>query len=313
MKKLFYFILLVAGLSSIHSCKDLVDEEGNPLLDLNDNTGLIGPRSLFREITNSDTIAEYRYNGLLLSKALTKGKRTKSVTDLMWSGDKISKITFYGFLDEDKNGTLDNDSVAYTQLLTYGAGGRLTIIAENRISYVKTVPPGSTIPVLPWVVSKKYKKLYNLEYATGTDKLSKITMKNGEEITGVNFDYTTYSVSNYTYTGDNISKVERNYGPMTGGTMGTATEKYKYEYFTFDSQINPHTLLPFAYKVSSLLATRVNDEKSQSLSINNPRRLTVTDMMVPIPTPIVFTTNYAYDLQTYMTRGFGINYIYKPQ
>ncbi|MEG2509197.1 MAG: hypothetical protein RSA74_07095, partial [Chryseobacterium sp.] len=64
---------------------------------------------------------------------------------------------------------------------------------------------------------------------------------------------------------------------------------------------------------SSLLATRVNDEKSQSLSINNPRRLTVTDMMVPIPTPIVFTTNYAYDLQTYMTRGFGINYIYKPQ
>ncbi|MBD8084335.1 hypothetical protein [Chryseobacterium caseinilyticum] len=313
MKQLFYFILLVAGLSSVHSCKDLVDEEGNPLIDLNENSGLIGPRSLFREITNADTIAEYRYNGLLLSKVLTKGKSTRSVKDLMWSGDKVSKITFYGFLDEDKDGALDADSVAYTQLLTYGAGGRLTIISENRISYVKKIPTGGTVPALPWVIDKKYKKIYNLEYATGTDKLSKITMRNGEEVTGVPFDYTLYSISNYAYSGDNIATVTRDYGTITAGTFGTPTEKYKYEYFTLDTQINPHTLLPFAYKISHLLSTRVNDEKSHSLSINNPRRLTITDMMMPIPTPVVFTTNYAYDPQTYMTQGFGINYIYKPQ
>ena len=313
MKQLFYFILLVAGLSSVHSCKDLVDEEGNPLLDLNENTGLNGPRALYREITDSDTIAEYRYNGLLLSKVLTKGKHTRSNTDLSWSGNKISKITFYGFLDENKDGTLDDDSIAYTQLLTYGAGGRLTIIAENRTTYKKTLPAGSTIPVLPWVVDKKYKKLYNVEYAPGTDKLNKITMRNGEEVTGTPFDYQDYSVATYTFAGDNIGKVERNYGPINAGTFGTPTEKYAYEYFTLDTQINPHTLLPFEYKVSALLATRVNDEKSHSLSINNPRRLTITDMMVPIPTPVVFTTNYSYDPQTYMTRGFGINYFYKPQ
>ncbi|KQT15538.1 hypothetical protein ASG31_14860 [Chryseobacterium sp. Leaf404] len=313
MKQLFYFILLVAGLSSVHSCKDLVDEEGNPLIGLNENSGLIGPRSLFREITNSDTIAEYRYNGLLVSKVLTKGKSTRSVTDMMWSGDKISKITFYGFLDEDKDGSLDADSVAYTQLLTYGAGGRLTIIAENRTTYKKVIPPGGTVPALPWLVDKKYKKIYNLEYAAGTDKLSKITMRNGEEVTGMPFDYSMYSVSNYTFTGDNVTTVDRNYGTITGGTFGTPTEKYKYEYSTFDTQINPHTLLPFAYKISALLSTRVNDEKSQSLSINNPRRYTVTDMVPPIPTPIVFTTNYLYDPQTYMTVGFGVNYIYKPQ
>lgn len=313
MKQLFYFILLVAGLSSIHSCKDLVDEEGNPLIDLNENTGLNGPRSLFREITDSDTIAEYRYNGLLLSKVLTKGKSTRSVTDLMWSGDKVSKITFYGFLDEDKDGSLDADSVAYTQLLTYGAGGKLTIIAENRISYVKKIPTGGTVPALPWVVDKRYKKIYNLEYATGTEKLSRITMRNGEEVTGMPFDYKLYSISNYAYSGDNIATVTRDYGTITGTAFDTPTEKYKYEYFTLDTQINPHTLLPFAYKISSLLSTRVNDEKSHSLSINNPRRLTITDMTVPIPTPVVFTTNYTYDVQTYMTRGFGINYIYKPQ
>lgn len=311
MKQLFYFILLIAGLSSIHSCKDLVDEDGNPLLDMNQNTGLIGPRALFREITNSDTIAEYRYNGLLVSKVLTKGKSTRSVTDLSWSGDKISKITFYGFLDDDKDGALDADSTAYTQLLTYGVGGRLTIITENRTTYVKTAGPGGTL-ILPWKVDKKYKKIYNLEYATGSDKLSKITMQNGEEITGSVFAYQDYSVTNYTYSGDNISIVNRIYGDIIGGSFNTPDENYKYEYFNYDDQINPHTLLPTAYKISAILATRVNDENSHTFSINNPKRYTVTDMTVPIPTPIVYTTNYTYDAQTYMTKGFGINYFYKP-
>jgi hypothetical protein len=311
MKQLFYFILLIAGLSSIHSCKDLVDEEGNPLLDINNNTGLTGPRALFREVTNADTIAEYRYNGLLVNKVFTKGKHTRSVTDLLWSGDKVSKISFYGFLDEDKDGNLDDDSVAYTQLLTYGAGGRLTIITENRTLYKKTSGPGGTL-VLPWVVNKKYKKMYNLEYATGTDKLSKITMRDGKEITGNVFDYTDYSITNYTYAGDNVSVVNRVYGTIIANVFQTPTENYKYEYFTYDDKINPHTLLPSAYKISSILSTRVNDEKSHTFSINNPKRLTITDMMVPIPTPVVYTTNYAYDPQTYMTQGFGIYYFYKP-
>jgi hypothetical protein len=30
MKQIFYFILLIAGFSSIHSCKSLLDEDGNP-------------------------------------------------------------------------------------------------------------------------------------------------------------------------------------------------------------------------------------------------------------------------------------------
>jgi hypothetical protein len=99
MKQLFYFILLLAGISSMHSCKEMVDDEGNPLIDLNETGGLNGPRALYREVTNADTIAEYHYNGLLLSRVLTPGlDNGNSVTDIMYSGDKISKIDFKGFL-----------------------------------------------------------------------------------------------------------------------------------------------------------------------------------------------------------------------
>ena len=101
MKRLFYFILLIAGFSSIHSCKDLTDEEGNPLLDLNENTGLIGPRALSREVTNVGMIAQYQYTGLLLTKVITE---KASITDVEWSGDKISRLTFNGFLDLDNDG-----------------------------------------------------------------------------------------------------------------------------------------------------------------------------------------------------------------
>jgi len=32
----------------------------------------------------------------------------------------------------------------------------------------------------------------------------------------------------------------------------------------------------------------------------------------PIPVPVIFSTAYRYDAQTYMTQGFAVNYIYKP-
>ena len=89
MKRLFYFILLIAGISSVHSCKDMVNEEGDPLIDLNQSSGFNGPRALFREVTDSDTIAEYRYNGLLLSRVITD---KYSAANVMWSGDKISQM-----------------------------------------------------------------------------------------------------------------------------------------------------------------------------------------------------------------------------
>lgn len=308
MKRLFYFILLLAGFSAVHSCKNVVDEDGDPLVDLNTNSGLNGPRALYREVTDADTIAEYHYSGLLATKVLTRGK---SITDVMYSGDKVSKINFNGFLDDNGDGLLDKDSISYTQLFTYGNTGRLESISENRSIYKRDVPvPPATVGL--FVIFKKTKSFYTLEYSGSTSKLAVINMKTGIDVSGTTFAYNEYSTSTYEYQGDNISKVVRNYGTMTGGVMAPATIKLGYAYSNYDAQISAYTLLPFAYKVSVLLSTHANDLRSLMLSPNSPKRMSVTDLTLPIPAPVVFSTDYVYDPQTYVKKGFGINFIYKP-
>lgn len=310
MKRIFYFILLIAGFSSIHSCKDLLDEDGNPLLDLNNTGGLNGPRALYREITDKDTIAEYHYSGLLVTKVITD---SASVTDIMYSGDKISQINFNGFLDLDGNGKLDQDSVSYTQLFTYANNSQLQTISENRSIFRRPPPvPPATTPG-PQTLLRKEKTLYKIKFNAATAKLDSIIMQNGPDAAGVPFAYNAYSKTAYTYVGDNVSKVLRTYGPMAGNVFGAATMKYSYEYYAYDDQISPFTLLPMGYKISRILSTVINDKESLILSPNNPKRWSLTDLTPPIPTPIVKSTNYVYDVQTYMTKGYGINYIYKPQ
>jgi len=307
MKRLFYFILLIAGFSSIHSCKDLTDEEGNPLLDLNDNTGLNGPRALSREATDFGLIAQYEYNGLLLSRVITE---KASITNVEWSGDKISKVTFNGFLDLDSDGTIDTDSVSYTQQYTYGNLGKLTLISENRTIFRKAPPvPPSTVPG-PYAVFSKTKAIYTLTYSSTTSKLASIVMKRGNDIPS--FVYTDYTKAAYSYLGDNVSSVTKEVGKLTGNVFEPATQNYKFDFNSYDSQISGYTLLPFEYKVAVLISTNINDDRSLMLSPNSPKRAAVTDMTQPVPTPIVVSTNYRYDPQTYMTQGFGINYFYKP-
>lgn len=310
MKQIFYFILLIAGFSSVHSCKSLLDEDGNPLLDLNTTEGLSGPRALYREITSKDTIAEYHYSGLLVTKVITD---SASVTDIMYSGDKISQINFNGFLDLDGNGKLDKDSISYTQLFTYANNSKLATISENRSTFRRPpiVPPATTPN--PQTLLKKEKTLYNIKYSASTGKLDSIIMRNGPDVAGTQFAYTDYSRTAYSYVGDNVSKVIRYYGPMAGGVFGGVIGKFSYEYYAYDDQVSPFTLLPHVYKISRLLSTEINDKESLILSPNNPKRWSVTDLTPPIPTPIVKSTNYVYDPQTYMTKGYGVNYIYKPQ
>jgi len=302
MKRLFYFILLVAGISSIHSCKDLADENGDPLVDLNTNTGLNGARALHQEITDFATVADYHYTGLLL----TKVNNGASITDIAYSGDRVSKITFDGFLDLNNDGTLDPGKVTYTQLFTYGASGRLESITENRNIYkVMGTPPAQ-------VLDKQTKSVYTLKYNASTGKLETISMKTGLDVSGTPFEYTAYSEAKYTYLGDNISKVEKGFGTITAGVNDPITLKYEFGFLNYDDRISPYTLLPTAYKISYILSTSLNDGRSLMLSPNNPSRVSFTDLNVPVPTPVITSTNFTYDPQTYLTKGYGVYYIYKP-
>ncbi len=302
MKRLFYFILLVAGISSIHSCKDLADENGDPLVDLNTNTGLNGARALHQELSDFGNLADYHYTGLLL----TKVNNGASITDIAYSGDRISKITFDGFLDLDNDGTLDPGKVTYTQLFTYGASGRLESITENRNIYKLTGTPPAQ------VLDKQTKSVYTLKYNASTGKLETISMKTGIDVSGTPFEYTAYSEAKYTYLGDNISKVEKGFGTITAGVNDPITVKYEFGFLNYDDRISAYTLLPTAYKISYILSTSLNDSRCLMLSPNNPSRVSFTDLNVPVPTPVVTSTNFTYDQQTYLTKGYGRYYIYKP-
>ncbi len=307
MKRLFYFILLFVGVTAVHSCKDLMDEDGNPLLDINTNTGLNGPRALYREITDSDTLATYYYNGLQLSRVVMDS--ADSASNIAWSGDKISRIDFKGFLDMNGDGELEKDSIIFTQQFTYGSTGRLETISENRSFYKRTITPPSITPG-PQTLYKKTKALYTLKYSAATAKLDSIIMRNGPDAPGTSF--TDYSKTKYEYSGDNVSKVTRSYGAMNGNVFGAVIEKLGYDYGNYDAQINPFTLLPAAYKISRLLSGERNDLQSWILSVNSPKRVSITDLTQPVPNPSIISTDYTYDPQTYMIRGYGVNYIYKP-
>ncbi|WP_027387610.1 hypothetical protein [Chryseobacterium gregarium] len=312
MKRLFYFILLLVGVATVHSCKDTLDENGDPLVDINMNTGLNGPRALYREITDSDTLATYYYNGLQLSKVITDS--ADSAANIAWSGDKISRVDFRGFLDLDGNNKIDKDSISYTQQFTYGNTGRLEIISENRSFYVRSITaPYSVAAPGPQTLYKKTKALYNLKYAAATGKLDSIIMRNGPDAPGTSF--TDYSKTKYEYSGDNISKVTKTFGTMNGNIFGAVTGKWGYDYGNYDAQISPFTLLPNAYKISRLLSVENKDNDLKNfwiLSPNSPKRISATDLTQPIPDPLIKSTDYVYDPQTYMIRGYGVNYIYKP-
>ena len=306
MKHFFYLILLGAGLSALHSCKDMTDEEGNPLIDLNQNTGLNGNRALYREESSAGRIADYKYNGLNLSSVI---QPMNSFTDVLWSGDKISQINFRGHLDTDGDSVPDLDSIAYTHLLTYGNQGRLSLITETRAIYTKNLVAG--VPVGPYLLSERRKAEYNIKYNQMSGKMDSIIMKSGKEIAGTPFTYDTYSKAGYNYTGDNVTMIDKKVGQILAGNNEPADMHYSYEYLNYDTGISAYNLLPFAYKVSSLISTDHANTRAFILSPNSPKRTIVTDLKQPIPNPLISSTNFEYDNQNYVSRGYGIYYFYK--
>ncbi|MFC3160345.1 hypothetical protein ACFOEQ_19370 [Chryseobacterium arachidis] len=195
---------------------------------------------------------------------------------------------------------MEKDSIVYTQQFTYAGTGKLEKISENRSYYHRiTTAPFSVTNPSPQTLYKKVSSLFDLKYSSSTGKLESTNMKSGPDGPGVNFD--TYADTKYEYSGDNVSKVVKNYGPITAGVPGAATRKLGFEYNNYDANINPFTLLPFEYKVTRLIDMDIYlaglttpylaNEKHPNgwmISPNNPKRLSITDLAVPVPTPTFF-------------------------
>lgn len=288
------------GLMLTHSCKDMLDTDGNPLNGTKDPVeGIEGQRALYREITAADTIAEYHYNGLLLSEVI---EGDGEVTKLSYSGDKITKIDYYAK-------TTPTDSVTYSRLFTYGINSRISTITETRQNWTLDI----TVPIDPPVIGSKTKTIFEFkyDYPTLPTKMSSILMKTGTEVAGSPFAYTDFSQSSYVYDiRQNLTKMEKYDGtidPVSGALVRNGNY-YKTEYFDYDNNFSPFTLLPWEYRVSATLDYEYINYK---LSPNNPKKMVLDSDILPSPT--TFTSNFVYDPQAYLKVGYFVNYIYKPQ
>lgn len=312
MKKIFYIFLAVSGLVALDSCGRFEGEYGNPLVNYTPADGeLTGDRALFREYTDVENIAEYRYTGLLVTEVIGPMHKRRDNTKIIYSGTKIATVIF--------NGRKGTDSIEYSQNFTHGINDRIDKVTETRkIWDLSTDPPLNNLPA-PTV----YKTQYDMKFNTlGSSRFDEITMKTRIDVVG-NTDFTDYSKTIFTYTGNNVTKVVKEYGAITGGNVfEPATSSYVFEYTDYDDKIAPTTLLPYGYNLSRILA---NDSFLQSpltpgqpvtvnifhyiMSANNPEKLKVSELN---STPINMGTDYVYDKQNFMTKGFNVYYLYKP-
>lgn len=295
MKKIYYLLLMIFGLSIVtQSCKKMEDEDGDLLNNYGANEGgLNGPRYLAYELGNGDsTLAIYRYNGLKLN-LVVNGKNVKNIT---YNGDMINKIDFYG-----KQAT---DSIRYTQYFTYNNAGKITSIAETRSQYDSL-----------GVNTKNFKTLYNMYYSSTSGKVDSITMRKGQQLSGQTFAYNQYAISKIDYYAPgtayigNVQKMKKSEGEIdAAGNFGPILQEFEYSFDSYDDKISPYGLLPFGYNLHNLLESELG---VYHLSPNNPRVFTISGDT--LPAPITQSTMYTYDPQKYALTGFfGTNYVYAP-
>lgn len=328
MKRIFYILLAVAGLAGVQSCGKFSDTDGDPLINyVPDDGELTGPRALFQEVTDFDITAEYHYNGLLLTDVagplnVTRDshKKARDYSVITYSSEKISKITY--------NGRRGNDSISLVQNFTYASNGRIDKVSETRSTYDLTPPatpptPPATIMALP--APKKTRTVYTLKYPdVNAMRMNNITMITGTEAAGTTFVNTQYSTSDYTYVGANVSQVVKKYGniDVATGAFNTPASMYTYDYTKYDTNINPYTLLPYAYKLSRILTFDSSlipvggtvpvwpDVKHYNFSDNNSKegKLTIAGVIAPV----TWNTQFDYDKQNYLKHAYQVYYKYKP-
>lgn len=290
MKKLIYLFVCAVTAFSIHSCKRVGDDDGNLLNDMDANQpGLHGPRFLYQEMMGGIGINQYGYD---LLKLVTV-KNPLETTTISYSGDRIYKIDYDGWVGDDRT--------IITRFFNYAPNTNVvTSITENETFY-----QDSSLPTPPPIVKRK--ALYTITYQ-GEKKLEKIEMKQGKDVVGQPFVYTNYSIAEYTYDADkkNVVKVDMKYGGIVAGNFDPPTALMTYNYMDYDDKKTPYSLLPFEYLLSvSLDNPYLNYYHSQ----NNPRRISSNDYVNPIQ---LKNTLYTYDPQGYPLTGFGMDFDYRP-
>jgi len=287
LKKYILSTFAVVALGLVVSCDNTTSDPPNQNNTNPSDPAIVGPRILSKinskiSATETRDLEEYITNAGALSQAIIRDAASSDAitATVTYSGSKISKIRY---LDNKPTHVIDN-----TYNLTYTTG-KLTMITMDQ-------------PVLGTAIinHSDFEVVYD---ANG--KLYRIVEK---KKLGGSTTYTHYVEYKFTFSADNVARMDQTSMLMDGANPDTTTATTMgYAYSNYDDKVNPYNTLPKEYFIVTGTMFPIN---FNSISANNTGKMTIH---APAGPAISVPKSYLYDSQNYPVSDQGqlTKYIYK--
>ncbi|MCJ8152543.1 hypothetical protein MKJ01_02060 [Chryseobacterium sp. SSA4.19] len=287
IKKYFLSSCVALALAFVVSCDNTTEDPPNQNNNNNNNTSggttptITGPRILSKIKSGNIDLEEYITNAGILSQAYIRdaGSSNTITATTTYSGGKITQIKYQ---DNANPHVIDN---MYT--LTYTSGKLSSFTMDHTALGVISNHSDFTV------------------FYDANGQLYRIIEK--KKLAG-SASYTHYIESKFTFSANNVAKVDHSTMLMDGANPDLSTAvTVSYAYENYDTKINPYTTLPKEYFMVTSTLFQAN---FYMLSSNNVGKITVQN---PAGPPIPIPKNYLYDSQNYPTsdQSQTIKYIYK--
>lgn len=291
-------LLLGLVLSCDNTTADPINQNLNNPNNPNNGGGsggqpIAGPRILHKIVVNNVTNQEFVTTGNVLQKAIFKeesGPTSFLIGTPTYTSGKITRVKF----SQEINGAVPANNIAYDFNVTYDTSGRINYTT------CQTTLAGA--------------QHFNMEYSytyDGSGKMTKIVEKKKSGTT-----YVQYINYNFTFTGDNITKVTSESGattPSGAPDLSASVTTTNYNYASYDNKINPYNTLPKTFFIVWGLLHPLN---FSTLSANNhtSSSIEILSPLSPTPIPVTsYTLSFLYDTMNYPTsdQSQAQKYIYK--
>jgi hypothetical protein len=283
IKKYFLSSFAALALAFVFSCDNTTEDPPNQNNNNNNSSGsgatITGPRILSKVSSGNKDNEEYITNAGILSQAFIRdaGSNNTITATVAYTGNKITQIKYQ---DNVNPHVYDN---LYT--LTY-TNSKLSALTLDQTAFGIVNHSDFTV------------------FYDSNGQLYRIVEKKKMGSTS----YTHYAESKFTFSANNVAKVDYTTMLMSGGNPDTSTASVtSYAYENYDTKINPYTTLPKEY---FMVIGIINPISFYMLSTNNYGKISVYSPVGPV---ISFPKGYLYDSQNYpiSDQGQVIKYTYK--
>lgn len=283
IKKYFLSSLTALAFAFVVSCDNTTEDPPNQ--NNNGSTGgaattITGPRILSKLNGGNKDFEEYITNAGVLSQVFLRdaGSDNTITATVTYTGDKITKIKY---VDNASSHVYDN---LYT--LSYTSGKLSSFTMDQTVLGISN----------------------HSDFAVFYDANGQLYRIVEKKKLGGSTSYTHYTESKFTFSANNVAKVDYTIMLMEGADPDPSTAStMSYAYGDYDTKINPYTTLPKEYCMVTGTLFQMN---FNMISSNNYGKITIQN---PAGPPISHPKGYVYDSQNYPVsdQGQTIKYIYK--